>query len=156
MLKGRYRRHSVNLMPYRVSRFIPHLYLDAGECGCGATAVSLITGDNPFSLNRLNKGKRHFPDKWVVTQLQNRFYTAIPLKWRELNSDGFVAYPIDNRNVVLISQMMFKREASWMVLHNGLVWHNFEPSRIHPYDFLNKPVLTAYVLWHSSWSDRYV
>ncbi len=150
MLPGRYRRQSIDISQYKVNEFIPAA--DTGWGGCGATAISLLTG---IRVNRLERGHTgiHFSDQWMVTQLRKRGYTTVPLRWKEFNSDHLIYYPITPNHVLLVSQLMFKREASWLVYYNGDAYHNFQKLTMHPYDLLNKPILTAYIVWHPKWGQ---
>lgn len=151
MLAGKYKRRSVDLQRYRVARFNPYLYHSVPDCGCGATAVALLTGMDPVHLTTLNGKKKGYPDRWMVKTLKAKGYTVIPIKWKEINSDRWITYPVSKFHVVLVSQIMSKREASWFVYHNGLCYHNFAAFAPETLDFLNKPSITAYCIWHPHW-----
>ena len=149
MLKGRYQKR-VDYTHLHASLFNPALYCPTiyGKAGCGATALSLITGEHPFDARDLNKRCNHYPDRFMLKYLKDRSYTVIPITERGVTSCDSDNYPITSSHIILASQLMIKHEASWVVYHRNIGYHNFIPGNIMSLDFINKPILTAYIIYH--------
>ena len=47
--------------------------------------------------------------------------------------------------------MFAKNEATWGVIFQGMFYHGFRSYKLDSISFLNKPVLSAYVVVHSRW-----
>jgi len=149
MLKGKYKKRA-DYTHLRAFLFNPALYCPTmyGEAGCGATALSLLTGDHPFNIRDLNKSEKHYPDRFMLKYLTDRFYTVVPITQRGVTSCASDCYPVTSNHIILASQLMVKREASWVVYHRNLGYHNFTVGSVQNLDFINKPILTAYIIHH--------
>lgn len=153
MLKGKYKGKSVNYDSLRTYLFIPHLYDPAlyGRAGCGATALSLLTGKHPWDIQDLNKRREHYSDRFMLKYLKDHRFDIQPITQKGVTNYRYVCYPITKEHVLLVSQLMAKREATWIVYHRGIGYHNFVPGSTELLDFVNKPILTAYILTHPTW-----
>ena len=153
MLKGRYKKR-VDYTHLRAFLFNPSLYcpLTYGETGCGATALSLITGDHPWDIQDLNKKRPHYADRFMVKYLKNKGFTVTPITQKSVTSCRSDQYPVTSNHVILISQLMIKREATWVVYHRNIGYHNYVPGSHLALDFVNKPILTSYIIWHPRFS----
>ena len=154
MYKGKYTKATADYSQYRVKLFNPYLY-DIGEfghIGCGASVLALLTGAPPTDIQTLNKDKKHYSDRFVKRFLKEEGFEVIPITQKGLNSTAYqIDYPIRKNHVVLISQLMAKREATWLVYYNNLTYHNFQVGSTEILDFINKPSLSAYIVWHKRW-----
>ncbi len=151
-MKGRYTRHRVDFTRYSVAFFTPHLFAAPGRsgAGCGATALSLLTGVPPQIIRAIN-GQAHYPDHFMRTFLKKRGFLVVPLTICNISS---AKTRLGDRHVVLISQLFTRNEATWGVIFNSMYYHNFEIYALEALSFLNKPILTAYVVSHVKWRLR--
>ena len=156
--KGRYKKVITDFNQYAVEWFAPTIFKkDMYACGCGRTALATIIGLNPELVPDGVGKHRHFSDKFMVGYLRRAGYKVIPCTQCDMTQRADVIMnEITDDHVVLISQLMVKNEASWSVTYGGLAYHNFYITRLHGLDFLNKPLLSAYVVFHPKWriTDR--
>lgn len=148
--KHRDKVHRVDFARYAVSRFTPHLFCDEIRpfMGCGATALSLLTGVPPEVFSAWNGRQSHFADRFMCSVLHAGRFKVHRL---ELNVATEANSKIGLRHVLLVSQLVLPQEGSWGVLHRQKFYHNFQ---IHPTNvltFLNKPILSAYLVCHQNW-----
>ena len=156
MFKGRYTNSPVDFNALQVNLFTPSIYNPTiySKMGCGVTALSLLTGDHPSNVRKANKERESYPDRFMVNYLKDREFIVVPITKRNITSCDASIYPLSSTNVILISQMMCKKEASWFVFYKNFFYHNFKLSKVDHLDFINKPIMTAYCLWHEKW-DTY-
>jgi len=154
VIKGKYTKKPVDYKELRAFLFTPHLYdrVLYGTAGCGATALALLTGNHPWDIQDQNKRKAHYSDRFMIKYLNDHQFKTIPLSQKGLNSNTVVTYPVSSDHVLLVSQLMAKREATWVIYHRNLSYHNFETGATDKLDFLNKPILTAYIVWSLKFS----
>tara|TARA_R110000868_G_scaffold269412_1_gene528784 strand:+ start:454 stop:939 length:486 start_codon:yes stop_codon:yes gene_type:complete len=152
METGTYQDHK-NWNKYRVNKFNftlfdPFLY---GTFGCGANALACVTGKNP--KNFLQKSG-HYSDEFMVKQLRKNNINVLKLTKSNLTNDKKASIKIDDRHVLLISQLFSKGEASWVIHHAGMFIHNFETDKCSYWHLLNFPIVSAYVLFKKKWRDE--
>ena len=157
METGNYNDHK-NWEKYEVSRFPLHLYYhtDFESVGCGANALALITGDNPFKIRRLNKYRSDYTDAFMLKYLRQHKIKCLKLTKSNItnkkNNSGRISYDITSKHVILISQLLSKAEASWFVIYDDLKFHNFSPATFTGLGMLNCPISSAYCLFNPQWS----
>ena len=117
--------------------------------GCGACALALLTGVPPEVIARKNNSS-HYSDEFMLRFLRKREFSVLPLTWCNVSTNKS---PIDNFHVLLLSQLFARNEATWLVLHNELCYHGFDVYTATTLSFLNKPVLSAYLLVHPKWQE---
>lgn len=146
---GKYTRRRVDFSKYSVAFFNPHLFVGSGRslCGCGASALSTLTGVPPHIIAAKN-GQRHYPDRFMRSFLRQRGFSVVPLT---LCSVSVGNAGLGDQHVLLISQLFKRNEATWGLVFNSMYYHNFEIYSLEALSFLNKPVLTAYVVSHLKW-----
>ena len=141
----------VDFEAFRVQRFIPYLYAGLyGGLGCGASALSLLTGINPVSLPR----KSDWTNRFMCSFLLKKNFKLAKLTKRNITNFETVCYPVAKRHVILASIKFIRNEASWVVIYNDILFHNFEAQIFSQYELINHPLMTAYLLKHPSWSIR--
>ena len=135
------------------SFFAPHLF--GGQVrsglGCGASALALITGIAPEIVASENGGA-HYSDRFMTGFLRARQFQTIrltPAVMARANS------AIGSDHVLLISQLCRSGEGTWGVIFADFYYHNFEVYSLSGLAFLNKPILSAYVVFHKKWRIRY-
>ena len=150
MEKGSYIGRRVDFAKYATSCFTPHLFARTTRMGCGACALALLTGVPPEVIVRKNNSP-HYSDEFVVRFLRKREFSVLPLTLCNVSTSKS---PIANFHVLLLSQLITRNEATWLVLHNELCYHGFDVYNATILSFVNKPVLTAYLLVHPKWRER--
>ena len=115
--------------------------------GCGACALALLTGTPPAMIAARN-GDTHYPDKFMVRFLRQYQFDVLKLTLCNLS---MTKSEISNEHVLLVSQLFAKNEATWGVIFQGMFYHGFRSYKLDSISFLNKPVLSAYVVVHPRW-----
>jgi hypothetical protein len=141
--------HRADFRRYAVSCFIPHLFAGASQpgSGCGATALALLTGVPPQAIAAKN-GSRHYADSFMIRFLRRRGFLVMELTRSNVPASSS---SLGNNHVLLISQLFQPDEGTWGVIFNRTWYHNFDCYALDLLSFLNKPILSAYVVVHSRW-----
>ncbi len=63
--------------------------------------------------------------------------------------------PIGSDHVLLISQLFRREEGTWGVVFGDFYYHNFSAYDLSTLSFLNKPILSAYLVAHPKWRIKY-
>jgi hypothetical protein len=58
--------------------------------------------------------------------------------------------------VLLVSQLIRPAEGTWGVVFEDFYYHNFESYALSALAFLNKPLLSVYIVFHPKWQINYV
>lgn len=150
MEQGRYTGRRVDFGKYAAAVFNPFLFSChiRGNRGCGATALALLTGVSPDRIARLNHYQPHYDDAFMVRFLRRRGFTVVPLTQCALSASDSM---LGNSHVVLLSQLFRKNEATWGVIFDGAYFHNFDLYTLDSMSFLNKPILSAYLISSPLW-----
>lgn len=148
MEKGSYRGRHVKLLDYVSPRFFAALYTGYGKnYPCGASALAIITGYNPNTIPKYHPSK-HFSDDIMIRYMRQRAYKVIRLT-QCLVSRG--DNPVRLDHVLLISQLIRRNEATWCVCYGDACWHGFANYTVDAFTYLDKPILSAYVIWHTKY-----
>ena len=99
-------------------------------------------------------GGDHWPGRYMVKFLVEHGFKVAKLTVRNVTRNKEPGYPITSHHVLLLLIKFLKNEASWVVIHNKVLWHNFEIQALDPYEFVNHPMLEAYLIKHPSWTVR--
>ena len=133
---------------YATSCFNPFLFSAAdGLSGCGASALGLLTGIPPANFAAKMPDK-HYPDEFMLRSLRRLGFRVLRLTQCNLSQH---TSGVNSRHVLLLSQLFQENEATWIVLFNGVCYHNFDVYSLEGLSFLNKPLLSAYVVFHPKW-----
>lgn len=150
---GRYKKKPLDFKKCLVTR--PRLtFFDKFHSvfGCGPCAASTLTGIRPEKISKINKDKDHFSDKLMITFLESQNFKVIPLTIAELSNSSYVENNITRNHLLLLSQMYSKNQASWTILlNNEYIIHNFEIQKLFGDEFIQRPILTSYILFKKSW-----
>jgi hypothetical protein len=147
--KGSYKGRRVDFSKFAASCFNPYLFAGSARSGlgCGASALALLTGTAPEAIIAKKRGK-HYSDDFMVRYLRGRGFRVLLLTLCNLSS---VSANIGSAHVLLISQLFRQNEGTWGVIFNGLYYHNFESYLLGTLCFINKPILSAYLVAHPKW-----
>lgn len=146
-------RDRVDFDAFEVSKFTPHIFCYHMDMtyGCGASALSLLTGIHPSKFKAPPRGD--WKDHIVLSILNaNKFKTA-RLTMRGVTNFDWTSYPIGRQHVVLAKIKLIKYNASWVVIHSGIIFHNFELAPLKPLEFINHPVMAAYLVKGRQWES---
>ena len=147
MTKGSYRSKPIDWDSFMAEQFTPHLFTEPVS-GCGATALSLLTGVDP----RCFRPSEHWPDKFMIDFLHKRGFRTQEITRSDVTREELAICAYVNRNhVILASQLVCKNVATWGVMHNKLWFHNFEVCNFRGLNLINNPIVTCYLVWHPSW-----
>lgn len=139
----------MDISPFAASFFAPHLFCGdvRSGLGCGASALALITGIAPEHIATKN-GKAHYSDRFMTRFLRNRNYRLLRLTPDLVSRTKSEVGP---DHVLLISQLFRQKEGTWGVVFGDAYYHNFSVYSLSNLSFLNKPILTAYLVLHPKW-----
>jgi len=120
---------------------------------CGSAALSLITGIRPSTVERFCPNPRvGWYTSRAIKYLKEKGYTVLELSKEDVLKGHWSTFPLNQRHCLLMSVRMNNEENSMFVLHNGILWHNFESE---PYYnglfFLNKPTQDVLLIFKKSW-----
>ena len=155
METGYYRKKPIDWTEWEVDVFAPHLF-QYNTAGCGASCLATITGFPPGFIHNTNrKNVNHWKDSFMVKFLKNHGFKVHHLtKCDVSNGDVNSTYTMNNitsRHVLMVSQLMNKNSASWSVVHDSMMYHNFQTVSFTGLSFVNSPTLTTYIVCHPSW-----
>jgi hypothetical protein len=120
-----------------------------GVWGCGACLISLLTGIDPIHLYKKNKKRNpHWPEDLVVDSLKAFGF--------QVNSVSLNKYGLINPKVVYSSplvtvQRMNEKDTSYQFIYCGLVWHNFEARPFKALEFIQRPLVSCWLINHKTW-----
>lgn len=154
MKHGNYGPGNTDFKKLQVSKFPLTLWdgVAYGHCGCGATALALITGKNPLDIADKN-GRRHYSDRFMVDFLRKHGVSVFEVNRANLTRSKKWEHQLGDNNVVLYSAHTAKGESSYFVTFCGYLYHNFSISKANYLDFLNFPIDSCYVLFKKSWNE---
>ena len=143
----------MDFSPYAASFFAPHLYCGSvrSGLGCGASALALITGVAPEIVASENGGA-HYSDRFMTRFLRARNFRTLRLTPNMVTG---AKNKIGADHVLLVSQLFRRQEGTWGVVFQDFYYHNFEGYVLSSLAFLNKPILSAYVVFHPKWRINY-
>jgi len=118
--------------------------------GCAYAAIALLTGEDPFTLRKRYK-KEGMAPATMTRHLKNLGFELIkidtPYLYKLLARDVYIT----DYHVVLASVRMTQREASWVVMYGGTMWHNFTPASTSYVSSLSFPLEYAWTLYLPEW-----
>jgi hypothetical protein len=149
MERGTYTGHRVDFKNYAVSFFNPHLFSDSisSHAGCGACALAMLTGTDPGTVAAKN-GNRHYADDFMLRFLRRQQFKVLALTLCNVSTARSDLGP---DNVILVSQLFTRNEGTWGIIFQCNYYHNFSIYSLNALSMLNKPVLSAYVVFHPKW-----
>ena len=148
MEKGSYDGRHDALISFVSPKFCPNLYTIYGHPPpCGASAAALITGNAPGIIAK-HHGSPHYSDEFMVRYLRRHGCKVIRLTQCLISGGNGV---VRRDHVLLLSQLIRKNEGTWCVMYGEACWHNFAMYSVDALGYINKPILSAYIVWHARW-----
>lgn len=133
-------------------------FMDAPFRTCGTAALSLITNLHPKRIEPLiPKPRLHWTDNSIRRFLRWKGYKMFPLTKHGVTSLDGVFYktmPITSNHCILVNSLVCEDEASYFLLHKGLVFHNFMYQELPPLFLINKPSQSVYIIFHPKWGRK--
>jgi hypothetical protein len=151
MKKGHNPGRRVDFNRFVSSCFTPNLYTSPlrRKIGCGATALGLLTGIPTEKIATKKRGD-HYSDNFMLRFLRRHGFRTLELTSSNVSPDRS---KIGDTHVLLLSQYWSSRlnEATWIVLHDQICYHNFDLYSLESLSFLRKPLLSAFLIHHPRW-----
>jgi len=121
--------------------------------GCPYTAISILTGEDPFILRRAYKNQ-----PGLSPLVMSNHFVQLGFDVQEITKDylyGLLAdgKMVSNAHVILASVRMTYEESSWVVIHGGVMWHNFAATHTSFATSLSFPMEYAYKLYTPEWKN---
>jgi len=156
METGFYKKRPIDWSKFEIDVFVPHLF-SKDLNGCGANVLATLTGVPPDNIHNTNRqNENHWNDSFIIRFLKNRgFQVQHFTKCDATNTTGiYISDYITNNHVLLCSQLQAKNTASWVIIHNKILYHNFELSSFTGLTLVNAPMLNCYVIFHPNWKIK--
>jgi hypothetical protein len=169
MLVGRFSKDRPNWVKYQTLKFEPHLqfarkkprlfqsYIKKGHYApngtCGTYTFSTLTGISPAVADKLLRpGVDEWTDRKMLYELRKRGFQVTPLTRSFVtHQKDFAWYPIKTTHVILLSQYSLRNEGTWAIAHRGRYFHNLKIEPFTPYELINNPMWSAYLVFHPRW-----
>lgn len=119
-------------------------YYDIKGNGCGANALSLLTGINPEKYKTKNY---IYSDNYMINKLRRKGFKVVEITKSNLTNDKEVKLNLDEHHLILYSALLKRGEASWFVTYGGYVWHNFSVNTLNSWEIMNYPIDSMYLLY---------
>jgi hypothetical protein len=113
--------------------------------------LALITGVVPEIIASQNNGA-HYSDRFMTRFLQARGFRTLRLTPSLVTE---AKRKIGPDHVLLVSQLFRRGEGTWGVVFDDFYYHNFQGYALSVLAFLNKPLLSAHVVFHPKWRIAY-
>lgn len=154
MKNGKYGPGNTNFDKLKVKRLPLYFYntVDYSKAGCGATCISALTGENPFSVaTKVKKG--NFTNSFMVKTLRKHGISVYEVNKANLTNQSDFKHKLSDQHVVLFSSLITKKNESWIISNNGVLLHNFEIIKADFYTLLSFPITSAFVLYKKEWAE---
>jgi hypothetical protein len=119
--------------------------------GCAYSAISILTGENPELLRKHYKDASGMPPNVMLKHLKKLKFTIKEIDKNFLYKLIQEGKYVTDSHVILASVRMNKKEASWVVLYGGNMWHNFVPLSTSYVTSMSYPMEHGYVLYLPEW-----
>lgn len=145
---GQYTKRDVSLARYIAPNFTPHKTF---AVSCGEQALQVITGKG-FTRRENQLYRDTLRRNHMTSILRKRGYKVFPLSLCRVTNCFYPKNTVLDSHLVLNVQIFKRNEASWSICHKNMYCHNgvWEASKI--LEFINRPVIASYVVWHKKWS----
>lgn len=147
---GRYTKENFDWRWCTAPNFLPQEFQRTPTCG--EDAVITLTGKK-FSIVQRKKYKKVLPIRDMVKLLRKRGYYVIPITVCMLTNHYGCFRTLTKDHVVLTCQVYYRGVASWSVCHNEQYWHNGQAYPPNALEFLTRPPIASYIVWHPKWAS---
>ena len=141
-----------------------HFYKDYHQYGCGASALSFLTGESSYKIYESHGFKNHYSDSFMVRFLRKRGFKIVQIRDKVLlDRQKQFAFEdkITEKHVLLyclkLGGSKTRQEfGSWVVIfgYPSIFVHNFEITKMKCLDLANFPVYpeSRYIVWRKDWN----
>lgn len=142
---------------FYVEKFNPFLWdKNIYNTGCGSTLLGMLAGKSPLEIAMKNKYKEDYSFHFILSYLKKHNFKILEITLDKL-SRGKTEYTafgekLNDRCVILSCLHLTKKQASYVVCHGGILYHNLEMTKLNPLDFLNWKPIRSFVIWKKSWA----
>ena len=158
---GSYSAKPTNFKDFVVAKFVPHMYDPSvyGLAGCGPAALSLISGINPWDIGKSLVDERNsLSEKNAELFLNSHGFrfselTLAKLSNTQIDEENVLVEVIKPWNVLLLIQLYHKQTASYSVVWNNLIWHNFVVQPLNALELVNRPIIGGWIITHEDWKE---
>lgn len=158
---GAYSQKPTNFKDFVVDKFVPHMYDPAiyGLVGCGPAALALISGISPWTIGKTLVDERNSlseENAEAFLDLHGFRYSELTLAKLSntvIDSDNVLTEVVKPWHVLLLIQLYHKQTASYSVIWNNLIWHNFVVQPLHALEFVNRPIIGGWIITHEDWNE---
>lgn len=110
---------------------------------CGGCCVSMITGEDPNTVDKKLGWKGDCKTGVMIRHLQKKGFDVAEIGPRTVSDSlkccAWSSRTLTNDHVILFGAMTDAEEASWFLFHQGVIWHNFEKWTDSPLFLLRNP-----------------
>ena len=149
---GRYTRKEFNFDQYAA----PHFSHSESKLyhSCGEDALATLTKKGYTREERKRFGRvLHRAD--MVKLLRKRGFTVTPLSVCMVTNTRRYYNRLREHHVVLNCQLFMRDEASWSICHGGLYCHSGRWDNSWGLEFINRPIIASYLIWHPTWAPTH-
>lgn len=143
--------------PKSIVRFLP-LYFPwdlqyAKLAGCPYTALSILTGEDPFKLRKTYGNKAGLSPLLMTNHLVQLGFEVVEINKTYLYNLLKIGKMMTDAHVILASLRMSSEESSWVVIHGGIMWHNYVATPTSFTTSLSFPMEYAYKVYTPTWES---
>ena len=123
------------------------------SAGCAYTAISLLTGEDPFVLSQSYRHKPLMTPEKMSLHLRQCGFQVNKLTPEFICDMQAMSKTIDNRHCIVSSIRLLPKESTWVVVYGGIIWHNFEMIQTSYTTALSWPPLTSFLVGRDEWGS---
>lgn len=114
---------------------------------CGTYALSSILDMKPCKVSKfLPKSVITWSDREMKKMLNRHGWVVKELTVTSVKTSDHFDTPITKDHIVLLGQRTSKNEGTWAIAYQNAWVHNFDAEMMSPLEFINNPIMSAYVI----------
>lgn len=123
---------------------------------CGTYALSSLLDIAPEIISKwLPKTAKTWSDREMKKLLDKRGWIVKEVTVTALKTNTtYIEAPIKSDHILLVGQRTSKHEGTWAFAYKNKWIHNYEADNLDPLEFVNNPIMSAYVLCRKTTLDR--
>lgn len=153
------KKQKIHWSDYRVDNFKFADEGDGPEYQCGAYALHTLTKIPLKDIIKLQSKTipGHWPTRTMMRFLAKHGCSVMPITlgnmvWAHNYDNG--KPEIGGSNVLLIDQHCYDDQGTWSVVYGGRRAHSGEVDPLNPLEFINYPILQAYLVFNPKWRSK--
>lgn len=115
---------------------------------CGTYALSSLFDVPPEIVSKwLPKTAKTWSDREIKKILDKKGWIVKEVTVTALKTnEHYIETPINQDHILLVGQRTSKHEGTWAFAYKNKWIHNYETMDLNPLEFVNNPIMSAYVL----------